>query len=137
MPSASWDHQRFQEELARTLTDSAGPYEPKQARHPSDSRGAGGALRRQAVDLRGLYWKSDQIDARTPTLEEAQTAIYPGWVTPAEAWKLDKARDLAKQRAETLAKEVSASKPDGYRKLKDLEDYRDDQLLSRFERAST
>ncbi len=135
MPSASFDNQRFQEDLARTLTDSSPPYEARQAQAPSDSRGPGPMLRGEKQWQYAVYWKSARTEARTPTFEEAQTSIYPAWTTPVDAWRLDKARDLAKQRTETLAKEVAQSKPDGYRKLKDLEDYRDDQVLARFERA--
>ncbi len=133
--SSSYDHERFNETLARELTDASGPYEPKQAQAPSDSRGPGPRLRGEKQWTYAVYWKSAQTEARTPTFEEAQTSVYPGWMTPAEAWKLDKARELAKQRAEALAKEVAQSKPDGYRKLKDLEDYRDEQVLARFEES--
>jgi hypothetical protein len=72
-----------------------------------------------------VSWKTYEQDARVPTFEEARPRVV-------EAWRLLKAREAAKARAEAYLKAVLASKPDGYRTLKDLPGYHDDQELARF-----
>lgn len=74
-----------------------------------------------------LHWKTQESEPRVPTFEEAKPQVL-------EAWKLlEKARTYAEERAQALAKEVAASKPDGDRKLKDLEGYHPEKTLSQFE----
>src|SRR5205807_1407044 len=60
-----------------------------------------------------LYWKTEEDKpAVTPTIEQARSKVE-------EAWRLNKARDLAEKKAEELKKEAQATGGDKPQ-LKDL-----------------
>jgi hypothetical protein len=77
-----------------------------------------------------LHWKQQEVDARTPPLEECQTQVV-------EAWKVQEARALADKAANELAQKAHRDGPDGYRLLLDSKEGEyAEKTLARFESSA-
>lgn len=96
-------------------------YQPQRA-GPSGTLFAGANLALDFTLTRfAVYWQADVEEGRIPRFEEVRDEV-------ARAWKIEKARALAREFAEQLAQQAAKTRPDGYRILRDREGYQEHTL---------
>jgi hypothetical protein len=116
---------QFDDFVAGQLVGDPGLFQAKRVPDEQQALMRGTLPRKHA-----LHWKRAEAEARTPPLEEIRAQVV-------QAWKEQKARELAEAAAKALAEKAAKEGPDGYRVLRDSKEGEyTEKTLSRFDSSA-